>query len=40
LFKPRSNSYAGALHPEDRRLCDGDHADARLTAAHAENGGR
>jgi len=40
LFKPRSNSYAGALHPEERRLCDGDHANVRLTAAQAENGDR
>jgi hypothetical protein len=40
LFKPRSNSYAGALHPEDRRLCDDDHADADFTGARRRNGDR
>jgi hypothetical protein len=33
-FQWRSNSYAGALHPQERRLCDGDHAP--VTAAPAE----
>jgi hypothetical protein len=32
-FQRRSNSYAGALLPEERRLCDGDHAHVTAVLA-------